>query len=239
MAVIFKQQQQEDIIEVRTAGNTVRLYSNGVLHSQYNPNHLISGAIWDLLVLPGFFLRKPPKRVLVLGLGGGTVVHLIHHFFPLCEIVCIEREALHIQIAKRYFNIPKNVKIIQGDAYTELKKLRIKFDWLLDDVFQHVSGEPERDTQFSEVFSLYRKVLSKNAVLSMNTIGADQLKQIKEFRSQFDSAYVLRHPLYDNAIVSLSKNARTKADFFEALQSYKELDSRRKSCRLQVSMRAL
>lgn len=239
MAVIFKQQQQDDTIEVRTAGETVRLYSNGVLHSQYNPNHLISGAIWDLLVLPGFFLKVPPKRVLVLGLGGGTVVHLIRRFFPECEIVCIEREALHIQIAQRFFNIPKNVTIIQGDAYAELKKLRMKFDWVLDDVFQHVSGEPERDTEFSDVFELYEKVLTKNAVLSMNTIGPRQLKQVKGFSPHYDHAYVLRHPLYDNAIVSLNRHGRSKHDFFEALQAHKELDGRRKSCRLRVAIRKL
>lgn len=239
MAVIFKQQQQDDTIEVRTAGNTVRLYSNGVLHSQYNPNYLISGAIWDLLVLPGFFLKVPPKRVLVLGLGGGTVVHLIRHFFPECEIVCIERESLHIKIAKRFFNIPKNVTIIQGDAYAELKKLRMKFDWVLDDVFQHVSGEPERDTEFSDVFELYEKVLTKNAVLSMNTIGSAQLKQIKAFRSRFDSAYVLRHPLYDNAIVSFFNNGRTKLEFNSKILKFKELDARRKTCRLNATLRFL
>ena len=239
MAVIYSKQQGQDHYEVRSAGASVRLYSNGVLHSQYNPSHLISGAIWDLLVLPGFFLKHPPRNILVLGLGGGTVVHLMRYFFPDCNITCVEREALHIKIAKRFFKLPKDVTVIHCDAYEALANIEEKFDWVLDDVFQHTTGEPEREVTFDDVLSLYNRVLTPNAVLSMNTIGAQQLKSVKSVKSNFDHSYVLRHPLYDNAIVSLCKNGRSKAEFFEALSLHKALDNRRKTCRLQVSMRAL
>jgi len=239
MAVIFTKQQGPDHYEVRSAGSSVRLYSNGVLHSQYNPLHPISGAIWDLLVLPGFFLKRPPRNILVLGLGGGTVVHLMRYFFPNCKITCVEREALHIKIAKRFFKLPKDVTVIHGDAYAALANLETKFDWVLDDVFQHATGEPERDVKFEDVWALYNRVLAQHAVLSMNTIGAQQLKSIKKVKGDFDHSYVLRHPLYDNAIVSMCRNGRSKAEFFEALSLHKALDSRRKTCRLQVSMRAL
>lgn len=243
MAVIYSKQKAQDYYEVRSAGASIRLYSNGVLHSQYNPKHPISGAIWDLLVLPGFFLMKPPSHVLVLGLGGGTVVHLIRHFFPQCQITCVEREALHIQLAKRFFNIPKDVCVIHGDAYEMLSHTQEQYDWILDDVFQHVSGEPEREVGFEQLFPLYNRALKKQGVLSMNTIGAYQLKQIKQanghLKSGFQYGYVLRHPLYDNAIVSLYREGCTREDFFQKLTQYKELNTQRKTCRLQVSMRAL
>jgi spermidine synthase len=243
VAVIFSKQKAQDHYEVRSAGASVRLYSNGVLHSQYNPNHPISGAIWDLLVLPGFFLKQPPQRVLVLGLGGGTVVHLIRHFFPQAHITCVEREALHIQLAKRFFNLPKDVTVIHDDAYDVLRSSTASFDWVLDDVFQHVSGEPEREVGFEQLFPLYNRVLTHDGVLSMNTIGAHQLKQIKQANGQihhgYSQGYVLRHPLYDNAIVSLMRDGCSRKTFFETISYHKELDTRRKSCRLQVSMGAL
>lgn len=237
MAVIFKKEQADQTIEVRKAGNSIRLYSNGVLHSQYNPNRIISGAIWDLLVLPGFFLLQPPKRVLVLGLGGGSVVHLIQHFFPDAVIYCIEREAIHIQIAKRYFGIPKAVKIIKGDAYEEMSKLNIQFDWILDDVFQHVTGEPERDVPFENVYALYKRVLSTKGVLSMNTIGKQQLKELELIKNTFACSYLFRHPLYENTIVSFYNKGRTKKEFFDEIIKFKELDLGRKTCRLDVNMR--
>lgn len=239
MAIIYSHQKKHDHFEVRTAGASVRLYSNGVLHSQYNPKRIISGAIWDLLVLPGFFLSSAPKRVLVLGLGGGTVVHLIRHFFPDCLIHCVEREAEHIKIAKRFFSLPKDTVVIKGDAYEVLANTHDKYDWVLDDVFQHTAGEPERDVSFEHIFALYEKVLCKNGVLSMNTIGTEQLKQLKLFKSQFSSNYVLRHPLYDNAIVSMNRTDVSRTEFHKRLLSHPELDTGRKTCLLQVSMRAL
>lgn len=243
MAVIYSKQKGQDYYQVRSAGASVRLYSNGVLHSQYNPNHLISGAIWDLLVLPGFFLQSPPRHVLVLGLGGGTVVHLIRHFFPQCDITCVENEPLHIQLAKRFFKIPKDVNVIEGDAYDMLRSTKQRFDWVLDDVFQHTSGEPEREVGFEQLLPLYDRVLTAQGVLSMNTIGAYQLKQIKQAHAQLHDenqhGYVLRHPLYDNAIVSLIRNGCSRKVFFEKIAQHKELDLRRKTCRLQVAIRAL
>jgi len=238
VAVIYSKQSQDALYEVRTHGQSIRLYSNGVLHSQYNPYRKISGAIWDLLVLPVFFKREAPYKVLVLGLGGGTVVHLIRHFFPECEIYCVEREAMHIQIARRFFKVPNTVNIIKGDAYEYLAQSKESFDWILDDVFQHATGEPERDVAFSDIFNLYKKRLAKNGVLSMNTIGKQQLKELKILKSDFESGYVFRHPLYENAIVSLFNSGRSKAEFFKETLKHKELDTRRKTCRLDVSLRA-
>jgi len=239
VAVIYSKQTKDTLFEVRTHGQTVRLYSNGVLHSQYNPNHIISGAIWDLLVLPSFFKSIPPKNALVLGLGGGTVVHMIRHFYPECEVHCIEREMQHIQIARRFFKIPKDVKVIKGDAYEYLEKSTQKYDWILDDVFQHAGGEPERGVAFSDIFKLYKKALAKNGVLSMNTIGNEQLKELKALKNDFESGYVFRHPLYENAIISFFNNGRTKTTFFNETLKYKALDTRRKTCRLKVTLRSL
>ncbi len=69
MALLYLKQEDNTRYEVRSAGASLRLYSNGVMHSQYNKNNPINGAIWDLLLLPGFFALTPPKRILVLGLG--------------------------------------------------------------------------------------------------------------------------------------------------------------------------
>ena len=73
MALVYQKQLGNSHYEVRSAGASLRLYSNGVLHSQYNPNTPVGGTIWDLLLLPGFFKDTPPKRILVLGLGGGAI----------------------------------------------------------------------------------------------------------------------------------------------------------------------
>ena len=58
MAVIWQKHVEGKCYEVRAAGHTRRLYTDGVFHSQYNPRHSLTGNVWDLLSLPSFFLQQ-------------------------------------------------------------------------------------------------------------------------------------------------------------------------------------
>src|SRR5690606_1943682 len=87
MALIWSKRHGNVKYEVRSAGNTRRLYSNGVFHSSYNPSRAITGGVWDLLMMPAFLY--PPgaiRRVLLLGVGGGTVIRQLQAFVRPREI---------------------------------------------------------------------------------------------------------------------------------------------------------
>jgi len=247
MAILWSKHIKETHYEVRSAGATIRLYSNGVLHSQFNPNHPISGAIWDLLLLPGFCADQSPKNILVLGLGGGTLVHLIRQFFPAAHITCVEIDKTHIQIAKRWFKIPqKHISLIEGDAYDYLRSSKDVFDWIVDDVFQHVTGDPERGYPLDEAQMLYEKSLTTKGILSLNVIGRKQLLQTQKLltMSAFHEGLQFSHPLYDNRIVCLlpkseaSKSLQTKT-IKGRFNEHKMLDQSRKTCRLKYKMQWL
>lgn len=236
MARIYQKTIQQTCYEVRTAGQSVRLYSNGVLHSQYNPNMPINGAIWDLLLLPAFLLKTPPKKVLLLGLGGGTLVHTLRRFFPTCHITCVELDAQHIHIAKRYFKIPtENVRIVHGDAYGFLNDTRQRFDLIVDDVFQHVSGQPERASPAIDA-SVYERHLTADGLLAMNIIDDEPYDAIDPIRQHFDGCYEFQHPLYDNRIFAFMKNPEDMAGFYQRLGHFTELMQSRKTCRLNFQL---
>jgi len=226
--------------EVRTAGASVRLYSNGVLHSQFNPKQVISGAIWDLLLLPGFLKKEEPRQILLLGLGGGTLVHLIRHFFPQASITCVELDKHHIQIAKRFFKIPtKSVELHQGDAYAFLKNTDRKYDWIIDDVFQHVTGEPERTDSSYQTLKLYKRCLEKSGLLSLNLIGKQQLENAHSLFSGYSTVVQFTHPLYENRIIAMSNSTRSTRQFNQSLAEHSLLDKKRASCRLKFRMRKM
>ena len=67
MAIAYQKIVGDVRYEVRTAGGSRRLYTNGAFHSQYNPKHIFTGAAWDLLSLPSLCLAQAPKNILVLG----------------------------------------------------------------------------------------------------------------------------------------------------------------------------
>ena len=241
MALLYLKQEDNTRYEVRSAGASLRLYSNGVMHSQYNKNSPISGAIWDLLLLPGFFALNPPKRILVLGLGGGTIVHLLRLFFPQSHISCVELDEEHIYIAKQHFVIPSdNVSIFHGDAYEFLNKkanTKDKYDWIIDDVFQHGSGEPERSKALDDLAGKYLDCLTDNAILSINVIAKQQGKQVKALAKSFSSAYEFSHPLYVNRIISLMKFDASSAQFRINLKQHKMLNQDLKSCKLNYRLK--
>lgn len=242
MTVIWQKRKGGDLFEVRTAGYSVRLYSNGVFHSQWNPRHPIAGNLWDLLLLPVFFLPPAePKRILLLGLGGGAVVRQLQHFFPGAKIVAVELEPLHIQVAKRFFKL-KNCELICDDAVRWLKGYRgEEFDLIIDDLFSHSAGEAERAVAVDNRWAkqLLRHLKAKG-VLAVNFSGSKELKSsalCKEKIIKLASGMQFKHPLYENAIGAFSREKLALSDWRENLKKYPELDQNRKSCRLNYNVR--
>jgi len=76
------------------------------------PQHTYVQAM--LLVL----LYSQPKSAIVLGLGGGGLIHALRHFDAGIKLTAVELRADVIDIAKRYFQLPmsKKLKIINQDA---------------------------------------------------------------------------------------------------------------------------
>ncbi|MEA2093659.1 MAG: hypothetical protein U9P11_03740, partial [Pseudomonadota bacterium] len=147
MSILWEQDIGSTNYQVRKAGNSLRLYSNGVFHSQYNPGRPVTGSVWDLLLLPAFFY--PPgsiRRVLVLGVGGGAVIQQLRRFIQPDTLVGVELNATHLRLAKRFFGVSgKDVELVRANAVDWVNQYRgPAFDLLIDDLFGHVDGEPQR-----------------------------------------------------------------------------------------------
>jgi len=58
------------------------------------------------------------QNILILGLGGGTLAHLLSRAYPDVDITSVEYDEVMIQLAKEYFYVDKipNHKIIHEDA---------------------------------------------------------------------------------------------------------------------------
>lgn len=60
-----------------------------------------------------------PQNFLLLGLGGGDILHHIHYRWPDCQLTAVEIDPAMITIAQKYFNVDQiaNLQIINTDAY--------------------------------------------------------------------------------------------------------------------------
>jgi len=145
MSLIWQARRDGRHYQVRGAGRTRRLYTDGVLHSQYHPQRPLTGNLWDLLGLPALWLAPGRlRRVLVLGVGGGAVIRMLTHFFSPDDIVGVDSDALHLLLARRFFGL-RHACLVRADARDWLRAWRgPDFDYIVDDLFVGTDGEPRR-----------------------------------------------------------------------------------------------
>lgn len=220
MAIIWHKHLAGVSYEVRSAGNSLRLYTDGVFHSQYNPRQLLTGHVWDLLMLPAFFYpQEKIKRVLVLGVGGGAVLHMLRHFRSVEEIVGVELNKTHISVARRFFDLKQQgINLIQADAVNWLENYNgEEFDMIIDDLFAEKDGEPVSVVKANHHwFSCMLKHLADEGVIVRNFICKDELVNSaglvnKSIASKFKSVFQLTSCFNENFVgVYLKKTASTR-----------------------------
>ncbi|MCG8557853.1 MAG: hypothetical protein MJD61_21605 [Proteobacteria bacterium] len=169
---MWKRRVEGALCEVRTAGSVRRLYSDGVFHSEYSPRRYLTGQVWDLLMLPAFFCaRGTIRRVLVLGVGGGTVIRQLRRFVTPSSIVGVERNAAHLHVAKRFFDAGgPETTLVCDDARRWASSYRgAPFDMIIDDLFGGADARPMRSVDMdSEWFACLLAQLSDAGVLVAN-----------------------------------------------------------------------
>lgn len=248
MAILWQKKVKNTQYEVRTAGATRRLYTDGVFHSQYNPNHAIQGGVWDALMLPAFFYPEAAlQRILILGVGGGAVIHQLQSYIRPSEIIGIELNPVHIQIAKQFFDItPQSATLIQMDAIKWLQTYSgPPFDMILDDLFGELAGEPVRAVKANPRWmSLLHKNLTAEGLLVMNFISSDDLKNsaavsYKKINQHYKSIFQLTLPHYANAIGAFLKRPATSQMLRNTLKSIPGLKQEIKNNNLEYTIRKL
>ncbi len=245
MAILWQKTIKNTLYEVRSAGKTVRMYTDGVFHSQYNPEHEVIGGVWDVLMLPAFFTPvESIQRVLVLGVGGGAVIHQLHRYIKPAEIIGIELNPVHIMLAKRYFGISnKLAQLIQADAIKWLNEYSgPPFDLIIEDLFTEHEGEPVRVAKANKAwFEKLNSHLSPQGILVMNFISTKELKNsagvsYKKISALFESSFQFTVAHYENAIGAFLKVPATSQML---RQRIKEIDILRKSKKLDFHIRKM
>lgn len=179
MAVLWQHQDQDHFYEVRSAGKSIRLYLDGVLHSQHNPHQFFSGSVWDLLGLACLSVppRQEPMKVLVLGVGGGAIFHQILKLFPNAAITGVELSKRNIEIGLRFFDLNKpGIRIQQGDGRRFVEAYQdTPFDLIIDDMFSNQEGDPVRVAELTlKWFRQLRACLHPSGTIALNFADRDE-----------------------------------------------------------------
>jgi spermidine synthase len=228
MAIIYEQRRGGRLYQVRTAGSSVRLYTNGVFHSQYSPSRRAVTSLWDLLVMPALLVpRTQLRRVLVLGVGGGAVLRRISDLFGEPHIVGVELDPVHLTLARRYFGLDRvNVELVTANAGDWLKSYKgAPFDLIVDDLFGDIEGDAQRAVKFDTAWlELLCNHLTDHGVIAVNfaDLGeflASPVRGAIENHRQWSGGYSMRLEALENVVAILGRIPFSLPEFVGAIEA--------------------
>lgn len=250
MAVVWEKIVRGKHYEVRTAGHSVRLYTDGVFHSQWNRQRPLAGHLWDLLFLPVFFHLSPDKikDVLVLGVGGGTVINVFRHFFSACKVVGVDLDVTHLSIAKKYFLEDfENICLKNIDAVKFVREDNSKYDVIVEDLFLGSSKDKRDAVRPVQVDEQWLKTMTlRLKTKGLLVINFESISQLKKSLSRsrlhacgFQALYALSSPRYENAIAACIKVDVSKQQFSSQLAEAFQARSAREINQLNYSVKRI
>ena len=151
------------------------------------------------LLFSALLINKQPERILIIGLGGGTMSNTLHQMFPSSRIDNVEIDPSVVKVARQYFNFVENDKV---NTYTQDGRIFIKrallkkqtYDWIIFDAF---NGDyiPEH-LLTKEFLTESRQLLSTNGVLTANTFSSSQLyaHESATYQAVFGEFFNVRNP---------------------------------------------
>lgn len=124
----------------------------------------------------GFLLfTQTARRMLSIGLGGGSVPKFIHAFCPEILQTVVEINPQVISTARHHFSVPENderLNIIEGDGLAYLANHPNSTDVLMIDAFDSVGIPPDFCSQ--DFFDRCETSLSHDGIFVINLWGSDK-----------------------------------------------------------------
>lgn len=120
-----------------------------------------------------------PARVLILGLGGGSLARFFLSEFPECEVTAVELRRQVVEVARQFFHLPEDgrlsLHVADADAYvySERESVASRYDLLLVDTYDHIGMVPHINA--ASFFANAKSLLSPQGVLAINLWGTHKV----------------------------------------------------------------
>ncbi|NQZ53969.1 MAG: spermidine synthase [Piscirickettsiaceae bacterium] len=179
--VVHQSQSDDGVIEVVDLGNTRSMHF-GTFPRQSSMSlrtpHTLELSYTESM-MACLLLNPTPERVLVIGLGGGSLVKFLLHHFPHCHIDVVEYRQDVVKVAHAYFNVPENdprlnIHIADGYLFVQQRYYQADadYDLLLVDAYDHIGMSASIGVQ--AFFDACAGVLTSRGVMSINLWGSDK-----------------------------------------------------------------
>jgi len=136
--------------------------------------------VWQRVFAHLDLRADPPKQVLMLGLGAGSVVQILRAELGIpAPITAIEIDPVMVRLAQDHFDLARhtNIEVIQGDAIVQVQALKKGYDMLVVDLFDDLDLAQGVDTRgFSHGL---RDRCAEGGVVCFNTVSYDAASELR------------------------------------------------------------
>ncbi len=179
--VLYHNPNSDNDILVQKTDGILYLYFHAALDAEIQsrmeidaPLHLLSP--YSQMVMLSLMWQSAPKRVYIIGFGGGRIPMVMHHMLPSTQIDCAEIDGEVVDVAMRFFGIGTDarLRITVADGRKTLAdhSAREPYDIIVVDAFVGLGSGP-RSFATCEFFALCRERLTPGGVVVINLLDND------------------------------------------------------------------
>jgi spermidine synthase len=182
------------------------------------------------------YLFQPKQReVLIVGLGGGAMVHFYRHYDPEVRVEAVEIDPVVVDIADRYFRVrsEQNVHVVTADGLKYVPQSKSRYDVIYMDVFLKPSretdatGVPLRQKTIEFYKGLQGKLAADGVVAINLNVYSGTADDLAMLRAAFPQIYVFRVPGGNDVVIGSPAKSRLEMTALRARAA--ELDRRFKA----------
>ena len=182
----------------------VRENSRQTCIDRNNPQRLVFD--YAKMTLSALLLKPDPERILIIGLGGGTLPKALRDILPLAVIDTVEIDEAVVRVAKQFFGFveDKQNRVYVQDARVFGKRAALRGEQYGLIILDAFDGEyiPEH-LMTAEFLSEMRGLLSNDGVLVANTFASSKLYDYESatYAKAFGGFLNFRLPTSGNRVI--------------------------------------
>ncbi len=169
-----------------------------------DPNEFVFS--YTRMMMGALYLNPNPRKVLIVGLGGGILPTALSRLFPETVIDVVEIDPAVVKVAQQFFGFhpSQNVHIFEEDGRVFIKRAGQtdqRYDLIMLDAFDHEYIPEHLLTQ--EFLLEVKKLLTMDGVLAANTFSSSRLYHHESvtYSAVFGDFYNLRVKLKNRVIL--------------------------------------
>jgi spermidine synthase len=178
-----------------------------------------------------YLFRHPQQDVLIVGLGGGGMIHFLRHADPGVRIDAVEIDPLVVKLADEYFGVRsgENVNIVTADGLKFIAESEKQYDVIYLDAFLKPSADTDAtgvplNLRTQQFYKQLQTKLKPGGVAAFNINPHPQMgDDVRAIAEAFAQAYEFQLPR-NQGLVVIASTVLERATRPELIRRAAELD---------------